>query len=1203
MEDKALQLIQEYEECAMIEEECQLVINKHDIYSTERMDNSLQMLEEKTTSLRTAIAYFRTNPHTRVTAEKGQSMIELRMKMLLMIETLSEHRTTRLKTLTAPTQPGISSTGVTAPVIQLPAQTNRLNSTTLVLRQSRVKLKRDPLLVEMDDLSNKFIDLKDNEIKQLGQFNKLSGKFKELLDKGQRTLQKAKSLCEDAMSTDMQEDALAIDTQSTALEFEMSGAESFIDSLRAKFGVPVTGYSNNHQSTNIPIPYFTGAKTDKHDLFTFKKKFQIYIDSMPSIADVEALEILKETCLQGNAQLLCSAEKSIENCMKQLSFHYGSKTSILAKRKAKIMELGPCPSKNWEQQIAWMVKLRSLLADTQEFARENDAENTLYHGKTDIANSVLNLFKGEYFKEMSKIFLRSADANGEEDGKYCYEQLLKFLDSELRILQYQLNQRESASYHPNSSSSVNIEKITSNSSGDHQQYKKHTSDGSSASLTYSISEEAKLKKQFPAKIPTPTLVYTGSAEEPKMTDCELCQSRHTHLYQCQIYLATPHKEKRKLHGQTKSCHRCLRMDANIDFDNLDGWWNHHKNDCRTDFYCQTDSCLYASAHRMQKHILACSIHVEQNKKHLDEFCSSLPEDVHLPTGNLLFMDNITMNLQTSDTTSEVTEPKTLPDVVAPGIFMCQNIPDKHGKPLLIFYDSGCGTAAISASAAARLNAIEKCPGPSLMNVAGGKVVHLPYGSDKFQLPLVDNTISATVTAAKMDTLTASFPKWDLTEPYTDLVNHYKGHEILPTVPDVIGGSQADIILGIKYNYLFPTHICTLPCGLSLYRSPIKGINGHTGVLGGPHKAWARASETINFVGAAIFFTNELSTYHYNTEALSGSGRNWYVEASKPDTFQHDNLSPSVDRESKKVNANSIDVLHAKTCKQEVHILKVNYPQKGANQPLIKQSITFKHNIQPIVETLPCFADPVKEVIFTKNRTNKFQMTQLTELSSETKLQVLVSDDKQSPNGSSCDIDELPPDVEVRAKCSQQAIPSQEQTAKTLASTGSHEVLEENQQTDLFATDIDSVFINNGCTPTGPAIVDKQYHVFEQMEHMYQSQCQNWPYNMLDFIATHKQYKKTGSHPNNEDIVMNLHAPDELIGDQLWHPGQVAHLIMSEDCVACQVIIRWREHWKEEFQDTVEATGTLLFFLFKDELSLVDHIRSASAQTSAAFIME
>ena len=103
MENKALQLLQEYEECAMIEEECQLVINKHDIYSIKRMENSLQMLEEKTTSLRTAIAYFRTNPHPQVTAEKGQSMIELRMKMLLMIETLSEHWTTRLKTLTAPT--------------------------------------------------------------------------------------------------------------------------------------------------------------------------------------------------------------------------------------------------------------------------------------------------------------------------------------------------------------------------------------------------------------------------------------------------------------------------------------------------------------------------------------------------------------------------------------------------------------------------------------------------------------------------------------------------------------------------------------------------------------------------------------------------------------------------------------------------------------------------------------------------------------------------------------------------------------------------------------------------------------------------------------------------------------------------------------------------------------------------------------------
>ena len=1073
MTDEATKLIIECDECAMIDEDCQGIVENPDRFSIEKIDDTLRLLEEKAPSIRHIIAFFRSNPDPRFPLESTQSALALRIQIRTKIEKLHEHRTQRLKPRIASTStdpilpPSICSEESIAPTVvvmetdtvssaapahapttatqqNLPLPPNRINTTTYAVKQARVRQKRDPLLVDMDDLCLKLTDLKMTEVKQLGQFNKLNGHFKELLDKAQRTLHKAKSLCEDAMCTDMEQDATALDTQSTTLEIEISSVESFVDHLRTKFGVPVTGHSLSHRSSSIPIPHFSGAKTDKFDLFTFKKKFQIYIDSMPSIAEVEALEMLKEKCLQGNAQLLCSAEKSIEACIKQLSFHYGSKTNIIAKRKAQIMELGPCPKHNWDQQITWMVKLRSLLADTQEFAKENDAEHALYHGKTDIANSVLNLLKGDYFKEMSRKFLLSADSTGEEDGQYCYQELLMFLDTELRQLQYQLNQYEGASNLAGSAvPSSNNATTTGNISSNHRQLNR----SKQTSSTYSAVEEVNVQhfKGRPsdkiAKTPIPFLTYTGPASEPVLTDCVLCESQHTYLFQCQLYINTPHKEKRKLHGRTKACHRCLRMDANVNFDNIDEWWDHHKNNCRTSFYCKTDSCLYASTHRVQKHILACSVHVSQNKQYLDEFRQSLPEDIQITNGNLLFMDNITMNLQTSDTPSESNDPNTLPDVSAPGIFMCQNVPDPSGNPLFIFYDSGCGTAAISASASIRLDSSEHRPGPTFMNVAGGKVVRLPYGSDKFQLPLDDSSMSATIIAAKMDTLTAPFPRWELNEPYNDLVNHYKGHEILPTLPDVIGGGQVDIILGIKYNYLFPMRICSLPCGLSLYRSPLKGINGHTGVLGGPHKAWARAAETANFVGAAIFFTNELSAYRYTTETLLNSGRTWCAAEPKTGIASH---LPSITTESSTDEETSLDVhtyssniQHVKSherrylesedigtqapyrciccrgcndCKNG-DILEATSLKEEAEQLLIKNSVTFKPDEQRIVATLPFISDPVKELRPNKNRALKVLETQMRKLQKdpEAKLQVLASHEKLASNGYSCDIDELTPE--------------------------------------------------------------------------------------------------------------------------------------------------------------------------------------------------
>ena len=1060
MADEATKLMIERDECLMIDEDCEGIVNNPDRFSIEKLDQTLSLLEEKAISIRHIIAFFRNSPDPRFPATCIQSALALRIQMRTKIEFIHEHRTLRLKT--QPTiPPSISSetsdiaeigtkqsdasaaTTTAATAQNLHPPTTRINTTTYAVKQARVRQKRDPLLVDMDDLCEKLNDLKLTEVKQLGQFNKLNGQFKELLEKAQRTLHKAKSLCEDAMCTDMEQDATAIDTQSTMLEIEVSSVETFVDKLRARFGVPVTGHSFSHRSSNIPIPNFSGSKTDKFDLFTFKKKFQIFIDSMPSIAEVEALEMLKEKCLQGNAQLLCSAEKSIEACMKQLSFHYGSKTNIIAKRKALIMELGQCPKFNWEQQITWMVKLRSLLADTQEFAKENDAEHALYHGKSDIANSVLNLLKGDYFKEMSKKFLLSADATGEEDGQYCYEQLLIFLDTELRQLQYQLNQHEG-------SSTVNTTSANSNTniSGNNSSTQRNSSRSKQASSTYSAVEEintAQYSKDRsydrPAKTPIPFLTYTGPASEPALVDCALCQSKHKYLFQCQTYVNTPHKEKRKLHGKTKACHRCLRMDANVNFDNIDEWWNHHKNNCRTSFYCKTDSCMYASSHRVQKHILACSIHVGQNKEYLDDFRASLPQDIQVTNGNLLFMDNITMNLQTADNHAEENDPNTFPDVTAPGIFMCQNVPDPSGNPLFIFYDSGCGTAAISASASIRLNASEHRPGPTFMNVAGGKVVRLPYGSDKFQLPLDDSAMSATIIAAKMDTLTAPFPRWELNEPYDDLVNHYKGHELLPTLPDVIGGGQVDIILGIKYNYLFPTRICSLPCGLSLYRSPLKGINGHTGVLGGPHKAWAKAAETANFVGAAIFFTNELSAYRYTTESLLNSGKNWCAAESKADTAPHlfpVTIEDTTDGDSSlDVHTYSSNIQHVKTFERKYFesedigtqapyrciacrgchdckngdILEATSLREEAEQLIVKNSVKFKPDEKRIVAKLPFIADPVKELQPNRSRALKVLETQLRKLQKdpEAKSQVIASHDKLAANGYSCDIDELSPE--------------------------------------------------------------------------------------------------------------------------------------------------------------------------------------------------
>ncbi|MCP3661250.1 MAG: hypothetical protein GY696_01945 [Gammaproteobacteria bacterium] len=99
------------------------------------------------------------------------------------------------------------------------------------------------------------------------------------------------------------------------------------------------------------------------------------------------------------------------------------------------------------------------------------------------------------------------------------------------------------------------------------------------------------------------------------------------------------------------------------------------------------------------------------------------------------------------------------------------------------------------------------------------------------------------------------------------ISRASGGANLPRVPDKVGGTYVDIIMGIKYNTLFPKLIMQLPCGLALYESKFTGIGGHRGILGGPHKAWAEVYATTSFMSAANYFTNELMVAQYQRKSL------------------------------------------------------------------------------------------------------------------------------------------------------------------------------------------------------------------------------------------------------------------------------------------------------------------------------------------------
>ena len=409
----------------------------------------------------------------------------------------------------------------------------------------------------------------------------------------------------------------------------------------------------------------------------------------------------------------------------------------------------------------------------------------------------------------------------------------------------------------------------------------------------------------------------------------------------------------------------------------------------------------------------------------------------IPSIELLFVGDY---IQTAHSLPEKKNlsPSTLPDVASPSIFMCQEIPSPNGgRPLLMFYDSGCGSCCVSTRAATALDSTTLREGPTILNVAGGRSVEIPYGVQQFALNLADSDARATLSGIQIDNPTAPFPTWELLEAYGEISRASKGAN-LPTVPDKVGGTYVDIIVGIKYNTLFPKLIMQLPCGLALYESKFTGIGGHRGILGGPHKAWAEVYATTSFMSAANYFTNELMVAQYQRKSLFDT-LDWSVATvdatsesdNQPSSEAFQNSAKHVRRlekeyfDSERVGSEASyrcnDCRGCNKCRQGPKYEHQSLVEE-AEDAIIASSVQFDVDNKCLWAELPFTADPDEEL--GKNRhvalsVLKGQMKQL-KGSEEKRQEVLKSHAKLVDNGYSCKVNELPADIQHQLKEAQGA---------------------------------------------------------------------------------------------------------------------------------------------------------------------------------------
>ena len=334
---------------------------------------------------------------------------------------------------------------------------------------------------------------------------------------------------------------------------------------------------------------------------------------------------------------------------------------------------------------------------------------------------------------------------------------------------------------------------------------------------------------------------------------------------------------------TKSCPRCLRMDAQFLFKDRENWFKRHKVNCDDRFVCTRGECANRPPH-MQNHFTMCLRHYKENRDELQaEFIQTL-DAKYLPD-NVRFFFNEPMMISTpsADTTAaaldeltaeEEEEAEILPDSQDKAIYMLQNIEGPKGEKLLVFFDSGCFGAGISTRACSIFKTVNVRPGPTTLDVAGGGQKEVEYGDQMFLLPMMSTNQKskyAAVTALQMDEISTPFPVWRVHHAWSHLNDEYTKQvaesQPLPEVEREIGGSPVDIILGVKYSKLFPLPLFHLPSGLSISRSALKGYKGKQGVLSGPYHAWGPAMSAMQHCSIAVYFQAEFRAYRYHTMTL------------------------------------------------------------------------------------------------------------------------------------------------------------------------------------------------------------------------------------------------------------------------------------------------------------------------------------------------
>ena len=726
---------------------------------------------------------------------------------------------------------------------------NNITATAIRIKQDKVR-EYEPKLTEsiqklIDEMELLSVTVPEDD----STFHSLNDKFSTLGKRSESLIKDAQSLGNEAMETGLEVPARSLGRLVLSLKESRTEIEDKLLEYKERFGIRGTTQGMG-KYTDIEPPKFCGDGSDKIDFFSFKREWTDYILTKP-YTNASRLRVLLHTCLQGNAKEACLHFKTEEDIWEHLAKSYGNPTILIYNKVDEIRKLGPCSGSSIKKR-EWAIAISTKLHYTAELATTFKKIEDLYYSP--IIPEIVRGFPTKTHEEFEEALREHEDEYGVVSKKQIFETMMIFIDKLVKDTTSRINYELSMS--------KGLEKAKTGEPEKKQQTKK----------TYSNEKTWKPTQKKNRVIQT----QNPSGSKPKSVNCTLCSGSHTHLFYCGEFMKKLVKERYPLVAGVNVCFRCLRMDSEVNFNDRAVWYDKHKDDCVTEFACSVSNCEGKPMNK-QVHMLMCRWHLRTNKTLEQDFIKSTNQS-EFPKGDIkLFYVNgmyPVRNAETSKPVIQVSGYEVIPDVDEPSIFMLQNIAVDQDRDLFMFYDSGCGGASISDRAYSLLDTETMRPGPTFLSVAGGETIKLEHGDERFWLELEGVKAKATVTGTRMPHITTPFPLLDLNDAWEELNQEYlkvrpKG-DPLPKVDKSIGGVEVDIMLGIRYNKYFPTLLFSLPSGLGIYKSQFVSARDCLGILGGPHRAWRKATDSAHHLGPRAYITQEMRAYYIQSNCLSNT---------------------------------------------------------------------------------------------------------------------------------------------------------------------------------------------------------------------------------------------------------------------------------------------------------------------------------------------